>query len=62
VKKKNRRLLAGMICYGVLILAALFVLLPVRNSNEAFLLVVFLLFFTLLIVRTIIHSSDEDMD
>jgi len=51
-----------MICYGVLILAALFVLLPVRNSNEAFLLVVFLLFFTLLIVRTIIHSSDEDMD
>ena len=51
-----------MICYGVLILAALFVLLPVRNSNEAFLLVVFLLFFTILIIRTITHSSDDDLE
>jgi 4-hydroxybenzoate polyprenyltransferase len=51
-----------MICYGVLIAAALFVLLPARNSNEVFLLFVSLLFFALLIIRTIIHSSDEDME
>ena len=49
-----------MICYGVLILASLFVLLPVRSSNEGFLLGMVLLFFAFLIIKTIVHSGDMD--
>ena len=58
MKKNNRRLLFALICYGVLILVALLVLLPVRSSNEAFILAVVLLVFALLIVKTIVHSED----
>ena len=60
MKKANRRLLAAMICYGVLILAGLYALLPARTSNEAFILVVLLLVFALLIIKTIAHSEDQD--
>lgn len=60
MKKANRRLLIGMICYGVLIVTALFVLLPVRSSNEAFLLGLVLVFFALLILRSIAHFRDMD--
>lgn len=60
MKKNNRRLIAAMICYGVLIMAALYLLLPVRSSNDAFLLGVLLLFFALLIIKTLVHSQDPD--
>ena len=60
MKKGKRRLAIAMICYGVLILVALYVLLPVRSSNDSFILVVLLLFFALLIVKTI-RFKDEDM-
>jgi hypothetical protein len=60
MKKGKRRLVIAMICYGVLILVALYVLLPVRSSNDSFILVVLLLFFALLIVKTI-RFKDEDM-
>ena len=48
-----------MICYGVLISVALYALLPVRSSNEAFILLVVLLVFLLLIIKTLAHSEDE---
>jgi hypothetical protein len=60
MKKINRKLLIALICYGVLILAALYMLLPVRSSNESFILGVVLLVFALLIVKTIVHSQDDD--
>jgi hypothetical protein len=59
MKKINRKLLIALTCYGVLILAALYFLLPVRSSNESFILGVVLLVFALLIVKTIVHSQDE---
>ncbi len=49
-----------MICYGVLILVALLTLLPVRSSDETFILVVVLLVFALLIIKTIRHAEEED--
>ena len=59
MKKRNRRLIVAMICYGVLIVIALYGLLPVRSSNETFILLVVLLFFLLLIIKTLAHSEDE---
>jgi len=59
VKKVNRRLLTGLICYGVLIAIALYVLLPVRSSNEGFILGAVLFFFAFLILRTLIHSGSD---
>lgn len=49
-----------MICYGVLVSVALYGLLPVRSSNETFILLVVLLVFLLLIIKTIAHSDDEE--
>ena len=60
MKKANRRLLIALACYGVLILVALFTLLPVRSSNETFILVVVLLVFALLIIKTIRHAEDDE--
>jgi hypothetical protein len=57
--KTNRRLHIALSCYGVLALAALYLLLPVRSSDETFILAVVLLFFALLAVKTIAHSHDE---
>jgi hypothetical protein len=59
MKKNNRRLMKAMVCYGVLILVALWGLLPVRTSNDAFILAVFLLVFALLIIKTLAHPEDE---
>ena len=50
----------AMICYGVLILVALLGMLPVRTSNDAFILLVFLLVIALLIIKTLAHSENED--
>ena len=60
MKQNQRRLRVALICYGVLILIALGVLLPVRSSNETFILVVVLLVFALLIAKTIAHSADGE--
>ncbi len=60
MKKGKRRLVIAMICYGVLILVALYEFLPVRTSNDSFILVVLLLVFALLIVKTIAHADDQD--
>jgi len=60
MKETNRRRLTiAMICYGVLISVALYGLLPVRSSNEAFILLAVLLFFLVLIIKTVKHSEDE---
>ena len=53
MKKAHRRLVAAMICYAVLILVALYAFLPVRNSNDTFILSVLLFFFAILIIKTI---------
>jgi hypothetical protein len=55
----KRKLWIAMTCYGVLLLAALYLLLPVRSSNEAFILVVLLLVYALLAVKTMVHRDDE---
>ena len=60
MKKNIRKLVIALSCYGALILAALYFLLPVRSSNEKFILVVVLLVFALLTVKTLAHS-DEDV-
>jgi len=60
-KTANRRLLLAMACYCILILAALWVLLPVRSSNEGFLLGLVLCVFAVLIIKTLVHSGDESM-
>ena len=60
MKQTNRRRIAvAMICYGVLISVALYGLLPVRSSNETFILLTVLLVFLLLIIKTLAHSEDE---
>jgi hypothetical protein len=55
----NRRLLIAMACYGILALISLIVLLPVRSSNDAFLLGLVLFIFAFLAIRTLAHSQDE---
>ncbi len=62
LKGANRRLIAAMACYGVLISIALYGLLPARTSNDRFLLGGVLLLFALLIVKTIVHSRDGGSD
>jgi hypothetical protein len=59
MKKNSRKLIVAMSCYGVLILAALYFLLPVRTSNDRFILGVVLLVLALLIIKTIAHSDDD---
>jgi ABC-type uncharacterized transport system permease subunit len=59
--RANRRLLVAFACYLVLILIALHALLPVRTSNDRFVLGFVLCFFAILIVKTIAHAAqDED--
>ena len=55
----NRRLLAAMACYLVLILIAVYALLPIRSSHEGFLLGFVLCIFALLIVKTLAHAEDD---
>ena len=60
MRSVNRRLLLAMICYCILALVALFVLLPVRSSNEGFLLGLVLFVFAFLAIKTLVHSQDEE--
>jgi hypothetical protein len=55
----NRRLLIAMACYFVLIGAALYALLPVRNKDDRFVLGIVLAVFAILIVKTLAHSENE---
>ena len=57
-KSNRRRLIVAMICYGILIAVALYGLLPVHSSNEAFILLVVLLVFALLVIKTLAHADD----
>ena len=59
LKGASRRLFIAMTCYLVLILIALYGLLPVRTSNDRFVLGFVLLVFALLIVKTIVHARDD---
>jgi hypothetical protein len=62
IKSANRRLVAAMICYAVLILIVLVKFLPIRSANDRFLLGVVLLVFALLIIKTLKHAGDEKPD
>jgi hypothetical protein len=59
LKRANRKLIVALACYFVLILIALYELLPVRTSNDRFILGFVLLVFALLIVKTIVHAKDD---
>jgi hypothetical protein len=59
LKGASPRLFIALACYLVLILIALYGLLPVRTSNDRFVLGFVLLVFALLIVKTIIHTGED---
>jgi hypothetical protein len=59
LKGANRRLIIAMACYLALILIALYELLPVRTSNDGFVLGIVLLVFLLLIVKTLVHAEED---
>lgn len=61
-KNANRRLVVGMACYLILILIALYGLLPARTSNDRFVLGLVLLVIALFIVKTIVHAGDDKME
>jgi hypothetical protein len=53
----KRRLLLAMGCYCILIAAALWTLLPVRSSDDSFVLGLVLCVFAILIIKTLVHHS-----
>ncbi len=57
--RANRRLLIALGCYLILILIALYTLLPVRTSNDRFVLGFVLAFFAILIVKTIARAAQD---
>jgi hypothetical protein len=59
LKGASPRLFVALACYLILILIALYGLLPVRTSNDRFVLGFVLLVFALLIIKTIIHTKDD---
>jgi len=59
LKGASPRLFMALTCYLILILVALYGLLPVRTPNDRFVLGFVLLVFALLIVKTIIHARDD---
>lgn len=60
MKPGKRRLIVAMICYGALILIALYAFLPIRSSHDSFILTALLLFFALLIIKTVAHSREDE--
>ena len=62
MKSANRRMLAALACYCILIGIALYALTPARTYHERFLLGLVLFVFALLIVKTLVHSGDEKME
>jgi hypothetical protein len=59
LKGASPRLFIALACYLILILIALYGLLPVRTSNDRFVLGFVLLIFALLIVKTIVHTGED---
>jgi hypothetical protein len=59
VKPGNRRLLAAMASYLVLIGAAVYALLPVHTSKDSFLLIAVIGFLTYLMLKTLAHADDD---
>jgi hypothetical protein len=59
LKKGNRRLLAALSCYIMLIILACYLLLPARSRNDQFLLLAVVGFLTYLALKTLHHSDDE---
>jgi hypothetical protein len=57
--RTHGRLLAALACYLVLILIALCALLPVRTSQDRFVLWFVLCFFAVLILKTIVHAVQD---
>jgi peptidoglycan/LPS O-acetylase OafA/YrhL len=62
LKNANRKLLAALACYAVLIAIALYVLLPAHTYHERFLLGLVLLVAALFMVKTIAHANDDKME
>jgi len=62
IKNTKSRVLIAMACYCALILAALLSLLPVRSSQDRFLLGAVLSVFAILIIKTLVHAKDENSD
>lgn len=62
LKNANRRLVVGMACYLVLILIALYGLLPARTSNDRFVLGLVLAVIALFIVKTIVHAGNDNIE
>jgi hypothetical protein len=60
MKKSGRKLIYALLCYAVLILGVLYIFLPVQSEYEKRLLGIVLLVFTLLILKTVIHSHIND--
>ena len=61
--RANRKLMIALACYLALILIALYGLLPVRTSNDRFVLGFVLCFFAILILKTIVHAvQDQNSD
>jgi len=58
IKSGNRKLLAAMMCYLALMGAALYMLLPVHTRDDYFLLIMVLVFFTYLMIKTLSHADD----
>lgn len=58
--RANRRLFAALGCYLVLILTALYTLLPIRSSYERIVLWFVLCVFAILIIRSIIHAMQDE--
>jgi hypothetical protein len=56
IKRLPPRLLIALGCYLVLISVGLYVLLPVRNREERFLVGIFLAVFALLAWKSVVHA------
>ena len=58
--RARRKLIVALACYLVLILIALYGLLPVRTANDRLVLGFVLCVFTVLIIKSIIHAAEDE--
>jgi hypothetical protein len=62
IRTSNGRLMAALACYAAIIAIALYAFLPIRSSQERFLLGGVLFVIALLILKTLVHSRDENSE
>jgi uncharacterized BrkB/YihY/UPF0761 family membrane protein len=62
MKSAKGRLIAAMVCYGILLIIALYTLLPARSSQERFFIGAVVAVIALLAVKTMAHSKDDDSE